>query len=114
MIQIGAAKSIGHGEDYNFEPDDRQELVKTVSGAVAIDPWEGTKRDAGDVIQVTALFDSANDALVTGYWANRTRVTVVLDDGSTITNARIIVRRIQMVEQFYRTHKRLTIEIWRV
>ena len=43
MIQIGTGqtivKSVGHADNYNYDFDDRQQIVKTVNCAVAIDPW---------------------------------------------------------------------------
>ena len=108
------AQSIGRGDNYSWELDDRQELVKTISGAVAVDPWNDVRRDTGDTVQFTATFDNTNADVVIGYWARRQRVTVTLDDGTQIANARIICRQIATVEGFYRTHKKLTIEVWRV
>lgn len=114
MVQIGTVKSIGHAEDYNYDLDDRQELVKTVTGAVAVDPWSGQRRTAGDVVSFSAEFDNASATVVQGYWSTRQRVTVILDDDTRIDNARIIVRRISLIDGFYKSHKRLGIEVWRV
>lgn len=114
MAIIGDARSIGKGEDYSYDLDDRQELVKTISGAVAVDPWNGHRIDTGDIVSFSAEYDNANATTVIGYWTNRQRVRVVLDDNSVIDNARIIVRKISLIDGFYKTHKRLGIEVWRV
>lgn len=114
MVQIGNIKSIGHATDYSYEPDDRQELVKTVGGAVAVDPWGGTRVSDGDVLTLTAIFANADATTVQGYWATRTRQNVTLDDGSTINNARIIVRQITPLEGFWTGYRKLGLEFWKV
>lgn len=114
MVTIGTVHSVGHAENYNYEFDDRQELVKTVNGAVAVDPWDGARVSDGDVVSFEAKFSISDASTVQGYWGSRTRVTVTLDDGSTISNARIIVRQIKPLEGFYSSYKSLSIEVWRV
>lgn len=114
MIQIGNIKSIGHATDYSYTLDDRQELVKTVGGAVAIDPWNGTRLADGDIVSLSAIFTMTDASTVKGYWAARTRQNVTLDDGSTITNARIIIRQITPLEGFWTGYTKLGIELWRV
>lgn len=113
-IQIGTVKSEGKGENYGFEFDDRQELVKTINGAVVVDPWNGSRVSNGDVVTVTAMFSAADAATIKAWWAARTKKNVTLDDGSTISNARIIVRRIEFVNLFETTHCKLGLEFWRV
>lgn len=118
MIQIGTApdcvKSTGKGENYGFEFDDRQELVKTIHGAVVVDPWNGSRVASGDVVTVTAMFDMASATTVRGWWADRSKHNVTLDDGSTIPNARIIVRRIEFINMYETRFCKLGLEFWRV
>lgn len=106
--------SVGKGKDYNYELDDRQQLVKTVNGAVAIDGWDGSRADYGDVVSVSAVFANADAEIVKGYWSNRTLVTVVLDNNETISNARIIVKNIKFPDLFEKKYQELNLEIWRV
>lgn len=114
MVQIGTVKSKGKAENYNFEFDDRQELVKTIGGAVVVDAWDGTRVNDADTIQFTALFSSADASTIKGWWGNRTKQNVTLDDGTTINNARILVRGIEMVDLFETRFVKLKLEIWRV
>ena len=78
MVQIGTIRSVGHAENYNYEFDDRQEIVKTVKGAVVVDPWGGSKVADGDVVSFAATFSTANANTIRGWWASRTKQTVVL------------------------------------
>lgn len=118
MIQIGTGqtivKSVGHADNYNYDFDDRQQIVKTVNGAVAIDPWNDSRVADGDVISFTALFTVADAETVKSWWASRTKRNVTLDDGSTISGARIVVRGIEYVSLYYGKYVRLKLEVWRV
>ena len=114
MIQIGTVKSIGKAENYGFEFDDRQELVKTVNGAVVVDAWNGSRVAAGDVVTCTATFTVADATTVRGWWATRTKKNVTLDDNSTISNARILIRGIEFIKLFERKYCKLQLEFWRV
>lgn len=116
MVQIGTVKSKGKAENYNFEFDDRQELVKTIGGAVVVDAWNGSRvsHTDGDVVQFTALFSSADASTIKNWWATRTKQNVTLDDGTAISNARILVRGIEMVDLFETRFVKLRLEVWRV
>lgn len=114
MVQIGTVKSFGRAENYNFDFDDRQQLVKTVNGAVAVDPWNGSRVADGDVVSFTATFTVADAGTVKGWWAGRTKKTVTLDDGTSISNARIIVRGIEYINLFYGKCVKLKLEVWKV
>lgn len=114
MIQIGTVKSIGKAENYGFEFDDRQELVKTVNGAVVVDGWDGNRVANGDAVTCTALFTTADATTIRSWWASRTKKNVTLDDNSTISNARIIVRGIEFVRLFEKKYCKLNLEFWRV
>lgn len=113
-VQIGNIKSLGRAENYSFEFDDRQEIVKTINGAVAVDPWEGSRVATGDVVSFDATFSFADAQTIRSWWAARTKKTVVLDDDTTISNARIIVRGIENVNLFWKKFVKLRIEIWKV
>ena len=114
MIQVGSIKSIGRATDYSYTLDDRQELIQTVYGAVAVDGWEGSRFADGDVVSCKATFTKADAETIRSWWAGRTKQNIVLDNGDTINNARIIVRQIGMVEGFYSSYQSLSLEFWRV
>ena len=115
-VQINNYKSVGKTENYTVSPDDRQELVQLVDGAVAIDGWDGTRQNDGDVVGFTATFTHADAQAVIGLWNNRTLTTVQLEDGSAISNARIIIKRISYPDPlpFRAKYTVLDIEVWRV
>ena len=114
MVTIGNVKSINHAESYSYNLDDRQELVKTINGAVVVDPWEGVRNNVGDVLSFDATFSASDSAYVRALWAARQKVTVILDTGETISNARIVVRQIKFIERYWGKYETLTLEIWRV
>lgn len=115
-VIIGGYKSLGKVDNYSLTPDDRQELVQLNDGVVAIDGWQGVRNTDGDVVSFTALFERGAGEEVIGLWNNRTLTTVTLEDGTTLSNARVIVRRITYPEALvYRsTYMYLELEIWKV
>jgi len=113
MITINGYKSLGKAENYATQPDDRQELVKLVSGAVVVDGWNGARQAVGDAVSLTATFARADANSIIAIWNARTLVAVTLDDGTTINQARIIIRRISYPKLFESTHTILDLEIWR-
>lgn len=114
MIQVGSIKSIGRATDYSYTLDDRQELIQTVNGAVAVDGWDGQRVSAGDVVSCKATFTKADAETIRNWWSGRTKQDVVLDNGDTINEARIIVRQINMVDGFYSSYQSLSLEFWKV
>lgn len=113
-VQIGNVKSVGHAENYSFDFDDRQEIVKTVNGAVVVDPWEGSRVADGDVISFEAAFSFSDAQTIKSWWAARTKKTVILDDDTTIANARIVVRGVDYINLFWKKFVKLRLEIWKV
>ena len=113
-IQIGTVKSIGKATNYSFDYDDRQNLVKTVQGAVAIDAWDGSRVSAGVVVSCSANFTKADANTIKGWWASRTKKNITLDNGDTISNARILVRGQEMIEGFESSYIKLKLEFWKV
>ena len=104
--------------DPTFRPDDRQELVKTVtySGGVfsagvvvidggnvpngRIDAYSGVKFSAADFATVKTLADA------------RTLSTVVGTDGVSVSNCRVVLKSWFIIKNF--TSVTADIEIWRV
>lgn len=110
MITIGSVRSVGHVENYTSKPDDRQSLVQTIGGVVVED--YGVV-DNGEVLSMTATFDSTNyDALVL-LWKNRTLSSVTLEDGSVIT-ARVVIRSYTYADKLFPGYKKVSFELWRV
>ena len=115
-IRIGSVYSIGKTENFSVNPDDRQELVQLVDGAVCIDGWGGTRNSDGDIVSLTATFTKSDAEIVIALWSGRVLTSVALENGETIANARVIVRRINYTENVDWRNKYtiLDLEIWRV
>lgn len=115
-INIGTVKSIGKTEGLQIIPDDRQELVKTVTsaGASSVAVEDAGYVADGQVISLSAVFSDADFNTLSGYWTARTLVTVVLDDGTTISNARIVIKGYQYYDKLINTYKLVNLEIWKV
>lgn len=115
MIQIGTIHSIGRTKDTEFTPDDRQTLLKTFgstgTASVTVEDY-GTVAD-GEVISLTATFSATDYNTLKGYWSNRTHVTVTLEDGTTIQNARIVIRRVQYYDPLMTSYKQVQLEVWK-
>lgn len=115
-ISIGSIKSIGKTDGLQIVPDDRQELVKTVTsaGVASVAVEDNGVVDNGEVVSCSAVFSASDYLTLRGYWSNRTRVTVILDDGTTISNARIVIRNVQYYDNLLNSYKTVTLEVWRV
>lgn len=115
-INIGTVKSIGKTEGLQIIPDDRQELVKTVTstGASSVAVDDAGYVSDGNVISLNAVFSDTDFTVLSGYWTARTKVTVVLDDGTTIYNARIVIKGYQYYNDLINNYKLVNLEIWKV
>lgn len=115
MIQItynnNTIKSIGRTTDMEIVPDDRQEIVKVVGGVVVED--YGVVAN-GEITTLSCVFSATDYSTLLNYWSNRTRVTVTLDDGTVISNARIVIRRTQFANEVLNQYKKVYLEVWKV
>lgn len=115
-ISIGTVHSLGFAKDTEFIPDDRQNLVKTFNNTnqnnVVVEDYGVCAN--GEVISLSATFSSADYTTLKGYWSNRTLVTVTLEDGTVINNARIVIKRTQFYDAMLSGYKTVQLEIWRV
>lgn len=109
-------RSIGSTQNLERVPDDRQQMVKTVNNSgvpgVTVEDY-GVIAD-GEVISCSAVFSAADYTTLLGYWSARNRVAVTLDDGTTISNARIVVRRSTYYDNLLNGYKTVQLEVWRV
>ena len=115
-VQIGTIKSIGRSDGLEFTPDDRQQLVKTFNSSgnstVTVEDYGVVAN--GEVISFSAVFSATDYSTLLGYWTNRTLVTVVLDDGTTISNARVVVKSVKYYDDLLNQYKTVTLEVWRI
>lgn len=115
-INIGTIKSIGKTSNLQVIPDDRQELVKTVTstGVSSVVVEDAGYVADGEVISLNATFSDTDFTTLKNYWINRTKVTVTLDDGTTINNARIVVKGYQYYDNLLSSFKSVNLEIWKI
>ena len=108
--------SIGKTEDLEFTPDDRQEIIKTVtsSGTASVTVEDYGVVANGEVISLSAVFSSADYNTLKTYWSARNRVNVVLDDGTTINNARLVIRGTKYYDNLMPQYKTVNLEVWKV
>ena len=102
-------ESIGAGEDYNYTPDDRLELVQTIQGATLAD---GGYYQAGDKHGASAVFDTTTLNELTTVWSTRERVTVSFDDGTTLSNAVIAIKNISWYDKYLPAYKKVQFEAY--
>lgn len=116
-LQIGTVTA-KVSPDAKHTPDDRQELVKTISltggvyvpGVAVVDAGHSA---SGEIISYAgAVFKDADWATVKGYWQNRTLVSVISVDGVTYSSCRVIVRQWTRNKNF--ASVTADIDIWRV
>lgn len=105
-------QSIGKTKDLEIMPDDRQTLVKTIGGGVTVEDYGVCAN--GEVISLNAVFDATAYNTLTNYWSNRTLVNVVLDDGTIINNARIVIKSVKYYDELLNRYKTVSLEVWRV
>lgn len=108
---VGTVRSLGKTKDYELIPDDRQELVQTIGGAVVED--YGVV-EAGDVVRFSATFSAADYVTLRNFWRNRTKVLATLDDGTEINDARVVIKRVQYADDMFNSYKTVELELWRI
>ena len=119
MITIGTATSIGNPDSSGVNPDDRQELVKTLTysgGAFAASAFvvDMGHAAAGDVLTFTGVsFTAANWELVKAAWLARTLVSVSDGAGNTLANCRVKVTKYNNIPKFA-GFVAADFEVWRV
>ena len=118
-------ESLGRTRDFESTPDDRIELVKTVTNTgasnVVVEDYGVVAN--GEKITLTAVFSNADYNALKTIWSARTLCTVTLDDGRVINNARVLIRRTQYnesanadlqkaLQRKLSGYKNVTLEVW--
>ena len=108
--------SIEHADGFETTPDDRIELVKTVSstgtGTVTVEDYGVVAN--GEIISLSAVFSATDYATLKTWWSGRTLCNVTFDDGTTMSNARILIRRTNYFDKMMSNYKKVDLEIWKV
>lgn len=110
-IKIGTVSTLGHPINWNVLPDDRQVVVKTLDapGVVVID---NGYFEAGDNYQFTAIFRPEAWTVVKGYCTSRTKVDVVLENGTTLSSRRVVIKSYGTPDKMFPTHVQASLELW--
>jgi hypothetical protein len=109
-MQIGAVTVLMSPENVEVTPDDRINQVKTIGGAFTLDLG---RFEQGDHYSLSDIGIKNDDWLtITGYWVNRTPVTIVDRNGLTRTNMLIKITKWQERQKFKTAPYVATIEYW--
>ena len=108
-IHIGEVRTLSI-ENWQIVPDDRQQLLEIVGGAVVQDFGHITE---GDRISCTVVVTAADWEKIKAYWDSRTMVSVTDEGGNVLPSMRVVVKSYEYVAHFPKVYK-LSLEFWRV
>ena len=108
-IHIGEVRTLSV-ENWQTVPDDRQQLLEIVGGAVVQDFGHIPE---GDRISCSVGVTSADWEKIKGYWDGRARVSVTDESGSVLPSMRVVVKSYAYVAHFPKAYN-LSLEFWRV
>lgn len=111
--KIGDVKTIGRVTDWTTTIDDRQTKV-----ALCEEPWNAVidngYHENGNSFTFSGTISVADWATVKGYWTNRTLVTIVNEDGESLSSCRVLIKSYKPKEGFEKKYVSITLEIWRL
>ena len=108
-IHIGEVRTLSV-ENRQIVPDDRQQLLEIVGGAVVQDFGHIAE---GDRISCTVVVTAVDWEKIKAYWDSRVRGSVTDEGGSVLPSMRVVVKSYEYVAHFPKVYK-LSLEFWRV
>ena len=108
-IQIGEVQTLSV-ENWQIVPDDRQQLLEIVGGAVVQDFGHITE---GDRVSCSVTVTAADWEKIKGYWDSRAMVSVRDEGGNLLPSVRVLVKSYEYMAHFPKVYK-LSLEFWRV
>jgi len=109
--KIGDVTSIGKSENLSVVLDDRLTKLQLCE-----EPWnaivDNGRHENGDSYTLTAVFTVADFATLIGY--RGVLVPVTFDDGTILTECRVLVRSYKPTKDFETLYKDVSLEIWRL
>lgn len=108
-IHIGEVRTLSV-ENWQSVPDDRQQLLEIVGGAVVQDFGHITE---GDRISCVVIVTAADWEKIKAYWDSRTMVSVTDEGGNILPSMRVVVKSYEYMAHFSKVYK-LSLELWRV
>lgn len=97
-------------ENWEVIPDDRQQILEIVGGALVQDFGH---IEAGDRISCTVTVRAADWEKIKGYWDSRSMVRVMDEGGNILPSMRVVVKSYAYMAHFSKAY-RVTLEFWRV
>lgn len=108
-IHIGKVRTLSV-ENWQTIPDDRQQLLEIVGGAVVQDFGHVTE---GDRISCAVVVTARDWEKIKGYWDSRAMVSVTDEGGNILPSMRVVVKSYEYMAHFPKVYK-LSLEFWRV
>ena len=108
-IHIGEVRTLSV-ENWQTVPDDRQQIIEIVGGAVVQDFGHITE---GDRISCAVVVTARDWEKIKGYWDSRTMVSVTDESGNILPSMRVVVKSYEYMAHFPKVYK-LSLEFWRV
>ena len=108
-IHIGEVRTLSV-ENWQTVPDDRQQIIEIVGGAVVQDFGHITE---GDRISCSVIVTARDWEKIKGYWDSRTMVSVTDVGGNILSSMRVVVKSYEYMAHFPKAYK-LSLEFWRV
>ena len=108
-IHIGEVRTLSV-ENWQIGPEDRQQLLEIVGGAVVQDFGHIQE---GDRISCLVTVIAADWEKIKSYWDSRSRVFVTDESGSILPSMRVVVKSYEYVAHFPKVYK-ISLEFWRV
>lgn len=110
QMKIGNVCTFKTPEDWEYTPDDRQEVVKLIGGNTVQDYGH---IESGDKMSCTCLFYRDDFETVKGYWNSRLLVDVQDEAGNIYKNCRVVIKSWSYQSRFS-DYVKTTIEFWRL
>jgi|SRR5574344_510540 hypothetical protein len=110
-IKIGTASTLGHPDGWSCIPDYRSTQIKTLDSPYVAVVGDGHKSQ-GDAYSFSAVFAKADFDTIGGYFDNNTLVDVVMENGTTLSSRRIIIKSWSPVKSFETGYVQASIELW--
>lgn len=109
-VIIGDVTVYSRTGEWLTSTDDRQTMIKTFGGNIIEDYGHF---DSGDVISSEFIFRKIDWETIKSYWLNRTKVDIIKEDSTMISNVRVVVKTYSEINKFPDMIKS-KLEFWRI
>ena len=109
VIKIGNADVLT-ASNFEFIPDDRQEITETIGGIIVQDFGRVPE---GDKFSCSVEVTTPNAEIIFSYWNNRTLITLIDGTGNIHQNIRVLVKKYSYIDNFEDKGYTIDLEFWR-